>query len=272
VTAQKRAYTPFGLDLSSSGESTNSLAYTGREQDNESGLYYYRARYYDPEVGRFISEDPLGFEAGINFYAYVNNNPVNLRDPMGLEAGDFFDLSNWDINRGEQIAADVGEMSMNLAIHWNGGDIDAARLASHNGEWDAWRHAEWQRQTSEQMNPAFAFLAGTYYELNTIIDWAIADQSSALYDYSFSELMNETWMDLSNNQLGRASANSNILTGDLPLVYGDGGRNGQPDVGFLDYNGVVGFSNTMDFNSAAGGFVLYPNRLNTNMVRTVYEK
>ncbi len=47
------------------------------------GLYYYRARYYDPEIGRFLSEDPLGFGAGINFYAYVENNPVNFNDPSG---------------------------------------------------------------------------------------------------------------------------------------------------------------------------------------------
>jgi RHS repeat-associated protein len=63
----------------------NDLLFTGRELDRSTGLYYYRARYYDPEIGRFLSEDPLGFEAGVNFYAYVGNNPVNANDPMGLE-------------------------------------------------------------------------------------------------------------------------------------------------------------------------------------------
>ncbi len=49
------------------------------------GFYYMRARYYDPNVGRFISEDPIGFEGGdVNLYAYVGNNPVNLVDPNGL--------------------------------------------------------------------------------------------------------------------------------------------------------------------------------------------
>jgi len=48
-------------------------------------VYYYRARYYDPEIERFVSEDPLGFKAGINFYAYVNNNPINNNDPTGLD-------------------------------------------------------------------------------------------------------------------------------------------------------------------------------------------
>ncbi len=50
-------------------------------------LYYMRARYYDPEVGRFISEDPIGFEGGdVNLYAYVWNNPINWIDPSGLSA------------------------------------------------------------------------------------------------------------------------------------------------------------------------------------------
>ncbi len=59
-------------------------AYTARELDSESGLYYYRARFYDPQTGRFLSEDSLRFDAGDqNLYRYVFNNPVNLVDPNG---------------------------------------------------------------------------------------------------------------------------------------------------------------------------------------------
>ena len=47
-------------------------------------LYYYRARYYDPSTGRFLSEDPLGFRADPNFYRYVKNNSASLSDPTGL--------------------------------------------------------------------------------------------------------------------------------------------------------------------------------------------
>ncbi len=62
----------------------NPFTYTGREEDPESGLYYYRARYYDPENGRFLSGDPLGFGGGdLNLYRYVLNNPLNLVDPDG---------------------------------------------------------------------------------------------------------------------------------------------------------------------------------------------
>ncbi|MGH9462624.1 MAG: RHS repeat-associated core domain-containing protein, partial [Vicinamibacteria bacterium] len=59
------------------------FAYTGREWDAETGLYYYRARYYDPGTGRFISEDPMGFVDGPNLYAYVAGDPINRRDPSG---------------------------------------------------------------------------------------------------------------------------------------------------------------------------------------------
>jgi RHS repeat-associated protein len=59
-------------------------AFTGREWDPETGLYYYRARYLDPKVGRFISEDPIGLAGGVNSYSYVAANPVNAVDPAGL--------------------------------------------------------------------------------------------------------------------------------------------------------------------------------------------
>jgi hypothetical protein len=48
------------------------------------GLYYHRARYYDPRLGRVISEDPIGFAGGVDFYGYVGNDPVGSRDPLGL--------------------------------------------------------------------------------------------------------------------------------------------------------------------------------------------
>jgi RHS repeat-associated protein len=58
-----------------------------RESDAETGLYYYRARYYDQNAGRFLSEDPIRFDGdGANFYRYVSNSPVDWIDPAGLFA------------------------------------------------------------------------------------------------------------------------------------------------------------------------------------------
>jgi RHS repeat-associated protein len=66
------------------GSVWGSYSFTGREWDATAELYYYRARYYDPKVGRFISEDPIRFGGGINFVAYVDNNPARNTDPSGL--------------------------------------------------------------------------------------------------------------------------------------------------------------------------------------------
>ena len=76
-------YEPFGNTTVRGTTTTSSFGYTGREMDG-TGLYYYRARYYNPQFQRLISEDALGFDTGVNFYAYVQNNVVNLIDPLGL--------------------------------------------------------------------------------------------------------------------------------------------------------------------------------------------
>ena len=81
-------YNSFGEIYSQSGALVQPFTFTGREYDPESGLYYYRARYYDPAAGVFIGKDPIGFDSGeSNLFRYVKNNPVNLIDPFGLYSG-----------------------------------------------------------------------------------------------------------------------------------------------------------------------------------------
>ena len=82
--AQSYVYNSFGKIVLQVGGVDNPFTYTAREFDSESGIYNYRFRYYDAEIGRFISEDPIGFIAGVNFYTYVTNNPLFFVDPYGL--------------------------------------------------------------------------------------------------------------------------------------------------------------------------------------------
>lgn len=76
-------YEPFGNVSATGAASTNSYQYTGRENDG-TGLDYYRARYYNPTIQRFVSQDPIGFAGGdANLYGYVGDNPANYQDPSG---------------------------------------------------------------------------------------------------------------------------------------------------------------------------------------------
>ncbi len=83
---EQYSYDPYGATTASMSGFDNPYQYTGRENDGD-GLYYYRARYYAPAMGRFISEDPLGFGGGgENFYGYVLQDPINGIDPYGTFA------------------------------------------------------------------------------------------------------------------------------------------------------------------------------------------
>lgn len=89
-----KRYTPYGTESEASGTVSDSGANHGfatHEVDKETGLVYMKARYYDPAVGRFVSEDPLGFDGGgFNYYGYVGNNPLNGIDPLGLQGYQYY--------------------------------------------------------------------------------------------------------------------------------------------------------------------------------------
>jgi RHS repeat-associated protein len=119
VVVDKRTYDSFGRVLSETNPSVSfRYGYTGRELDLESGLNYYRARYYDPNVGRFISVDPMGFGAGdTNLYRYVGNSATNATDPTGewinFVAGGFIGAG---LDLGIQLLQNGGKLS---DVHWD---------------------------------------------------------------------------------------------------------------------------------------------------------
>lgn len=99
--------------------------FTGREFDNFSGLQYSRARFYDPNIGRFISEDPIGFGGGdVILYGYVWSNPLVFRDPNGLDAD--WDERYW---RAQQYMLEA----LAPAIRFGIGFGDEATLGVANG-------------------------------------------------------------------------------------------------------------------------------------------
>ena len=85
AVANSYVYDSYGRLTASTGTIANPFQYTDREFDPETGIYEYRARYYDQNVGRFIGEDPIRFKAGTNFYRYARNTPTFFTDPFGLK-------------------------------------------------------------------------------------------------------------------------------------------------------------------------------------------
>jgi len=307
---QTVAYAPFGEQLSATGSSPNMLGYTGRELDSETGLYYYRARYYDPEIGRFLNEDPLGFEAGKNFYAYCKNNPINFNDPTGFYTGlddavfmgggalvglagqgvvDLFrgELSNWQ----DYVAAGVGGAVAGEALLYTG-PVGAGAIGG------ATSNIVKQRlniSTGIQDNFDFGSLAfdttigaATGYIPGVKIPGITQGRNSynAIFNQMVTKFENGTISSVTTQTaakmfVGRAVDTSLVPGAAVAATAGFGYSElmnndnpnyndfGDPNLNFPTYASV--FSSDSTF-SAGGGFVLYPNKPNTNIMRAVYSK
>ena len=115
-------YEPFGLVTTSGTATGNTYAFTGREADG-TGLYFHRARFFNPRLGRFISEDPIAFAAGdVNLFAYSANDPVSKTDRLGLDWS-----SNWAFFW--QFAFGSGDRKRN----YGAGDKETAEVANSPG-------------------------------------------------------------------------------------------------------------------------------------------
>ena len=116
--------------------------FTGREYDAFSGLQFSRARFYDPKIGRFISEDPIGFRGGdVNLYGYVRNQPYIYRDSMGLYPGEdvLSDPNLWSSIRAglAAIGGALGAVASSPAAVAAGGFAAGYGIGYYPGQWTA---------------------------------------------------------------------------------------------------------------------------------------
>lgn len=134
----KFAYDPFGQRSIAGSLHGSDLGFTGRQVDG-TGLMHYRARYYDPALGRFISEDPIGLAGGTNHYAYVNNSPANATDPTGmfiaqlggcLAGGALEGVVSWGIQRSSGQKVNWGTVGKSFVIGCATGAIGGMWLRS----------------------------------------------------------------------------------------------------------------------------------------------
>jgi RHS repeat-associated protein len=103
-TAVLYEYSVYGQVAASDPNHPNRFMFTGREFDADTGLYYYRARYYHPEIGRFLQTDPIGYGDGMNAYRYVGNGPGRWSDPFGLARKSWEELPR---NNGDPIQISI---------------------------------------------------------------------------------------------------------------------------------------------------------------------
>ena len=228
---QTISYDPFGNTISTTGSSNNNqLHYTGREQDPDTGLYNYRNRTYDPSTGTFTTEDPKGFAAGVNFYIYALNNPINANDPYG-----FTTLA--PINPQEGCPSNASCMDPGSYIpHFNPYYI--APYAPIPG----------MPIISPSALPPGGWVGGALKKL-------ILPQQS--------EPLDETTSDNSGLQ---------ILLTPPPATPSLFDKYSNPNPASNTSFDLSGFSDSGNNPAASGGFLIYPNKPNTNMMQSVYKK
>jgi RHS repeat-associated protein len=155
VEVRNQTYDTFGNIVSSSGNAPGDrVSYTGREWDEELGLYYYRARYNSLSNGRFVSKDPLGYLGGANYYTYVSNNPITWSDPFGL-LGCLWSMLD------EQITEDIKESMLRSAEK----DARLMKIREEIDKLEREKQKYYRIQGFMYLSEAFGFVLGAYHTL-----------------------------------------------------------------------------------------------------------
>ncbi len=290
---QTVAYGPFGEQLSTTGGSPNMLGYTGRELDSENGLYYYRARYYDPEIGRFLNEDPKGFGAGINFYAYCANNPINFNDPDGLEPNQFLYKTPQQAAIGASIEI-IGKPDSTKFEYggWIYSNLQKPPSYAYTEMISQGNHTaveygpeiipQQYRVYSANPQGIHSHPLGVEAQFSIDKDIPQAQNFAQIYKdkgvpgpyteylYSFES---DSLQQLTIAKPGQTPSIKTIWPS-IPSVGGTGSySNDSAWAGSAsDFWASDTFGLSGSYGGASGGYVLYPNKPNTNMMRVVYAK
>src|SRR5208283_475539 len=267
---QTISYDPFGNTIGTTGSANNNqLHYTGREQDPDTGLYNYRARIYDPTTGTFCTEDPMHFSAGVNFYSYAGGNPINANDPYGL---------TW---RSDLLGAlSAGLNTAALATVWNPVAAGYLKFAGGVASLATVVNAGYEYHTGEISGPQFVITAGT--EAASFIGGFAAKPVEAFVSgitrgVGIADTTVNTVQDFAAayNQQTTSSGTSGLY------IPGYSGPAATPSL-FDKYSNtnpasntsfdLSGFSDSGNNPAANGGFLIYPNMPNTNMMQSVYRK
>ncbi len=285
---------------------TNELLFTGRELDWDTQLYYYRARYYHPATGRFISEDPLGFAAGANFYTYANNNPVNANDPTGKWAGIddlLFTVGGGAIGGVGQLAADAvaGKLSAprdyigaitggaaageaSLYTGPVGGALAGATAATLSkngydlltGAWDDRSLA--QRGVDTAVDFGASLIGSTFTGLSIAGISAGRNSLSAIADQMITKFENGTISTVSDltavkmvagKAVNEAWTEASIFSGAVGDLY-DATK--EAVLGSGESPAPPNSDASFGGGAAAGGYLLYPNMPNNNSLQSAYAK